>query len=88
MGNFELTYNRLKAKVDKRSIESFNQIWSVNDVEIVNLMPNIEDFTELNEDYEGSLDVFMAWDSVRAKFLMLEAERHMVRRVRMVYLLR
>ena len=31
--------------------------------EIVNLMPNIEDFTELNEDYEGSLDVFMAWDS-------------------------
>ena len=44
-------------------------------------MPNIEDFTELNEDYEGSLDVFMAWDSARAKFLMLEAERHMVRRV-------
>tara|TARA_Y100000991_G_scaffold202963_1_gene177257 strand:+ start:275 stop:487 length:213 start_codon:yes stop_codon:yes gene_type:complete len=44
-------------------------------------MPNIEDFRELKEDYEGSLGVFMAWDSVKAKFLMLEAERHMAKRV-------
>ena len=38
-------------------------------------MPNIDKFRELKEeDYEGSLDIFMAWDSVKAKFLMLEAE--------------
>ena len=50
-------------------------------VPILDSMPNIEDFRELEEDYEGSLGVFMAWDSVRAKFLMLEAERHMAKRV-------
>lgn len=50
-------------------------------VPILDSMPNIDDFRELKEVYGGSLDVFMAWDSVRAKFLMLEAERYMAERV-------
>ena len=32
-------------------------------------MPNIEDFRELKEDYEGSLGIFMAWDSVKGEIL-------------------
>ena len=44
-------------------------------------LPNIEDFRALKIDYGRRLDVFMKWDSVRAKFLMLEAERYMAERV-------
>ena len=44
-------------------------------------LPNIEDFRELKVEFGRRLDLFSSWDSVRAKFLMLEAERVMADRV-------
>ena len=44
-------------------------------------MPNMDDFRELKIDYGRRLATFMGWDSVIAKFLMLEAERHMADRI-------